>query len=415
VVGKVGTLAPSGSVQYTYDAMQQRTQKTGGSNPGEFVYFAGHPVAVLNPQTGVWTDLIYAGDNLIAEAGPNQQSFSYRLLDHLGSPAFTTDASGNVTGAADYAPYGPLLSSSVSDPYVYTGLFQDTEYGSYHAWHRNESAEQIRWLSPDPYNGSYDVMNPQSLNRYAYVDNNPMASTDPSGLNFASELCSMIPSNILQIISTNGNSFKGGGLTGALNDAKWGAGYASQIQKGSCTSTLEAVGKFAVESIISNALASASGYKPPASGSPASYGPNTPAAYMAYIQAAITIACSIDYNKTACGAPQLAWLIPGDAGLAVGDAFAVGAAVCATLGPASGGIACAAVALYQLANSVYDFFYNLFGWGPPKFTGSLLPRPTDLGGLGTAPIGIPNQNLKVDQLLGLPGQSPVPSPVPMVR
>jgi hypothetical protein len=37
------------------------------------------------------------------------------------------------------------------------------------------------------------------------------------------------------------------------------------------------------------------------------------------------------------------------------------------------------------------------------------------GGLGTAPIGIPNQNLNVRQLLGLPMQSPVPSPTPMVQ
>jgi hypothetical protein len=27
---------------------------------------------------------------------------------------------------------------------------------------------------------------------------------------------------------------------------------------------------------------------------------------------------------------------------------------------------CLGVALYQLANSVYDFLYNLFGWGPPN-------------------------------------------------
>jgi hypothetical protein len=39
------------------------------------------------------------------------------------------------------------------------------------------------WLSPDPYSGSYDFTNPQSLNRYSYVMNNPAALNDPSGLN----------------------------------------------------------------------------------------------------------------------------------------------------------------------------------------------------------------------------------------
>ncbi|HZP01245.1 MAG TPA: RHS repeat-associated core domain-containing protein [Terriglobia bacterium] len=37
-----------------------------------------------------------------------------------------------------------------------------------------------RWLTPDPVAG--DILNPQSLNRYAYVLNNPTTLTDPLGL-----------------------------------------------------------------------------------------------------------------------------------------------------------------------------------------------------------------------------------------
>ncbi len=39
-----------------------------------------------------------------------------------------------------------------------------------------------RWLSPDPLGG--DIMNPQSLNRYAYVLNNPTTFIDSLGLGF---------------------------------------------------------------------------------------------------------------------------------------------------------------------------------------------------------------------------------------
>ena len=46
----------------------------------------------------------------------------------------------------------------------------------------------VRWLSPDPTGG--DVMHPQSLNRYAYVSNNPATLDDPLGLFKEDPMCS---------------------------------------------------------------------------------------------------------------------------------------------------------------------------------------------------------------------------------
>jgi hypothetical protein len=56
-----------------------------------------------------------------------------------------------------------------------------------------------------------------------------------------------------------------------------------------------------------------------------------------------------------------------------------------------------ALIAYTALNELFSVFWDLFG--PPQFTGSLLPRPSDLGGLGTAPIGIPNQNLSLKSLV----------------
>ena len=66
----------------------------------------------------------------------------------------------------------------------FTGLEHDTnaEGGLEHTLFRKYSATQGRWLSPDPYMGSMDIGNPQSLNRYAYVGNDPVNWIDQNGL-----------------------------------------------------------------------------------------------------------------------------------------------------------------------------------------------------------------------------------------
>ena len=55
----------------------------------------------------------------------------------------------------------------------------DSESNLEHTWFRQLSASEGRWLSPDPYMGSMDIGDPQSLNRYAYVLNNPVNYWDP--------------------------------------------------------------------------------------------------------------------------------------------------------------------------------------------------------------------------------------------
>jgi len=178
-----GKLVSSSGASYVYDASGQRVQKIAGGNTGEYIYFNGQPLALFHPSNGTYTDLIWAGGTMLAEVPGNQTASPlYRLTDHLGSLALETDGSGNVVGSNLYAPYGQLMTSSTSDPYAFTGLEHDTENGSYHAWARNYTIAQGRWLRPDPDDGSYDLMNPQSFNRYSYVNGNPLMFTDPTGL-----------------------------------------------------------------------------------------------------------------------------------------------------------------------------------------------------------------------------------------
>ncbi len=393
-----GMLTSTGGAQYIYDALQQRVEKSGGSDLEEVVYFNGQPLALLNPSSGAWTDLIWAGVHLLAEVpGSQTASPTYRLLNHEGSLAATTDASGNLTGTNLLTPYGQLMASSTTDPYVYTGLYQDTEYSGDAAWYRDLSTRQARWLSPDPDNGSYDLYNPQSFNRYMYVNGNPLGYTDPSGLAGAGILTGVggapckafgaptIPVGFglgLNPCNPVGSLIADGAALGAAAIDAWQTGV-----------SISSILSTSPESWSTSPAGFANGYGSVLSGIAASVG------------AAITIGCSIDSNSDLCG--QTGWtgaLIGGDGGKVVGDSIAVAGAVACFAGPE----ACLGYGIYTIANGLFSVFWDLFG--PPQFTGSLLPRPSDLGGLGTAPTGIPNQNLSVSQLLGSQSTSPVLSP-----
>ncbi len=302
----------------------------------------GRPMALYNPASGAWTDMIWAGGNLLGEV-TGSQAPEYRLLDHEGSLVATTDSSGNVTGTDLLTPYGQAVSNSTSDFYLYTGLDQDAINGSDHAWYRNYSTAQSRWLRPDPYNGSYDLYNPQSFNRYNYVENNPLEFIDPRGLNENEGLiCSFDPASI------------------------------------ACDPSAFVSAKMIFGSIPG----------------------------VSVVFALATIACSIDYSESACGPKGWASVvIGGTGGKVIGDTIAVvGMALCLAGVPD----ACLADMIYTAVNELFGVFWDAFG--PAQFTGSLLPRPADLSGLGTSSIGIPNKNLSIKDILGQPSSGVVPSP-----
>jgi RHS repeat-associated protein len=59
---------------------------------------------------------------------------------------------------------------------------RDSESGLDNFGARYNSSNMGRFMSPDPMGGH--PQDPQTLNRYAYVRNNPLNLTDPTGLDF---------------------------------------------------------------------------------------------------------------------------------------------------------------------------------------------------------------------------------------
>jgi RHS repeat-associated protein len=65
----------------------------------------------------------------------------------------------------------------------YTGKERDAESGNDYFGARYYGSSMGRWLSPDPSVLDFaDPTNPQSLNLYGYVLNNPLVNADPNGL-----------------------------------------------------------------------------------------------------------------------------------------------------------------------------------------------------------------------------------------
>jgi RHS repeat-associated protein len=116
--------------------------------------------------------------------------------DTLGTQRIRTNYAGWTASSYLSLPWGDGYAATVNnaggdqDNLHFAGLERDAESGTEHAQFRNYASAQGRWLAPDPYLGSYDVTNPQSMNRYAYALNNPTSLVDPSGLD---PTCSIDP------------------------------------------------------------------------------------------------------------------------------------------------------------------------------------------------------------------------------
>ncbi len=308
-------------------------------------------------------------------------------------------AAGVVEGADTSLPWGNGYTQTAADDpneQHYAQLSLDAETGLDHAEARQYAAWTGLWTAPDPYNGSYDLYNPQSLNRYAYVNDNPLGFVDPSGL--AGGVTGW--SGVCKIgKKIDRNAFHGFGGFNPCNPV------ASIIAFGIANSALDAIPNFIANSIDS-------GINSMFDTSLSTNVTASMAQVTGYVNAAFTIACSIDnFNSSMCGPSGWTSVVFGkdsNLGKGVNDAIALtGAILCADRGTAE---ACFGYAIYSAVNAAFSWIWSAFSG--PQFTGSLLPRPAAMQGLGTSPIGIPDKNLTLQEILGQTTTGVIPTPAP---
>jgi RHS repeat-associated protein len=168
-----------------YDGDGLRAKKTENNATTYYLrssVLGGQVVAELNG--GAFArGYVYLGGQMVAIQN-NNDSVNWVLQDPVTKSQRITDSSGNVTATVDLDPWGgetSRSSNSAFQPHRYTTYTRDTNGGD-EAMFRGYQLSWNRFAQPDPYDGSYDLNDPQSFNRYAYVQNDPVNFIDPSGL-----------------------------------------------------------------------------------------------------------------------------------------------------------------------------------------------------------------------------------------
>ncbi|MBI4815751.1 MAG: VCBS repeat-containing protein [Deltaproteobacteria bacterium] len=181
VKGKLRELhGPSGNFRYEYDADHNRAvRRAPGSTKiylddlyererlasGDFV----HRYRIAAPD----------GAFLVVEQTPTARFDHYVLRGRDGSPNVVW--TGGSASTLSFDAFGQRRSASSPTPPTdgFTGHEAEEELGLVNMRGRMYDPEVGRFISPDPY--VWNIASSQSLSRYAYVENNPITVTDPSG------------------------------------------------------------------------------------------------------------------------------------------------------------------------------------------------------------------------------------------
>ncbi len=176
-----------------------------------------------------------------------------------------TNEAGELTAEYDYDVFGALLGmkGSESTGYLFTGQEFDGESGLYYYNARYYNPRLGRFISRDSYlgqDGSY-----LSRNRYAYVHNNPLRYTDPSG-HFLNILGGALIGAVVNVaIDVGASLITGEDITwqsvtaSAVSGAAGGALIATGVGAGAGMAIIAGGGTALVENTVEQGLNIASG------------------------------------------------------------------------------------------------------------------------------------------------------------
>jgi len=173
------------TVGLTFDALDRMVEQQNGSSCTQILYGPTGKLALMNGQSVVKAFIpLPAGATAVYGSGGTLSYF--RHPDWLGSSRFASTVGRALYYSGAYAPFGETYAETGTTDRSFTGQNQDTIPGSttgLYDFMFREHVQYGRWVSPDPAGlGAVDPTNPQSWNRYPYVNNAPTTNVDPLGL-----------------------------------------------------------------------------------------------------------------------------------------------------------------------------------------------------------------------------------------
>jgi RHS repeat-associated protein len=171
---------------YTYDADGNRVRKSSSSTGTLYWYMTPGIVGESDLSGNLTDEYVFFDGERVARKSTN--GVFYYFSDHLKTASVITDAAGNIKSESDFYPWGGELQFVANDSnhYKFTGKERDPESGLDYFGARYYSNGMGRWVSADWSAGPATVPyahldNPQTLNLYSYVDNNPINGIDADG------------------------------------------------------------------------------------------------------------------------------------------------------------------------------------------------------------------------------------------
>jgi RHS repeat-associated protein len=171
-----------GVVTYTYDGAGRRVLKeyTPASDGVRAVYSVGKHLDVVERADGSLVMERYVlidGQRAVYIPDSADGEIFHLHRDALGSTRWITDSHGRLVRRLRYEPFGRSIDEP---PLRYRHAGEEVSERLTHLGGIRQYNNAIgRMMQPDSL--IPDPANPQSLNRYAYVYNDPLAYTDPSG------------------------------------------------------------------------------------------------------------------------------------------------------------------------------------------------------------------------------------------